>query len=275
LSVPSDKSVASSATAYPPTVLGVKRNDRNDFRHPENEFHAAGQKLRGRIGMVLRHRDYIREFKREDIPTPQRSPTTHRRLTSLLQNRDRVEHKLYLLHSDIDANGARVDPKRDIEPEYQRLCGKLNDLNRNMFQVYTDHLAPFEIGKNASDDQTLARETPQIVPSRGQGVSLGSEAIRQAMDHQSDTSPPAAARGKREYHTECWPSTGDRRGNPKDTYDRHGHLRQPPEPKRAKTNTTPIAADIVNDDSNCPAKTHIPSTKETDRRQSSRPTNNK
>jgi hypothetical protein len=114
LSVPSDESVASSATAHPPTVLEVNRNDRNDFRHPENEFHAAGQKLRGRIGMVLRHRDYIREFKREDIPTPQRSPTTHRRLTALLKNRDRVEHELYLLHSDIDANGAPVDLKRDI-----------------------------------------------------------------------------------------------------------------------------------------------------------------
>ena len=138
-----------------------------------------------------------------------------------------------------------------------------------------DHLAPFEVDKNPSDDQTLARKTPQIVPSRGQGVSLGSEAIRQAMDHQSDTGPPIAARGKREYHTECWPSTGDRRGNPKDTYDRHGHLRQQPEPKRAKTNTTPIADDIVNAESNCPTQTHIPPTKEPDRRQSSRPTNNK
>jgi hypothetical protein len=105
-SVPSYESSALAGVARPPAVLGPNRNNRNDFRHPENEFHAAGQKLRGRIGMVLRHRDYIREFKREDIPSPQRSPTTHRRLMALLTNRDRVEHELYLLHSDKDASGA-------------------------------------------------------------------------------------------------------------------------------------------------------------------------
>ena len=264
--------VASSAAALPPAVLGTNRHDQNDFRHPANEFHAAGQKLRGRIGMVLRNREYIREFKREDIPTPQRSPTTHLRLTALLKNRDRVEEDLYLLHCDTDANGAPADPKRDIEPEYKRLCAKLNDINRNMFQVYMDHLAPFEVDTEPSiiensasttqsrvfrqgvqgntadknkkqtssqssstnevfvrkqDAQTTflqpektssqlkssenlffphtaqTKKTPgQInpsvrVPSLGQGLSRSSEAIRQAMDHTSEPSPPAIARGKR------------------------------------------------------------------------------
>jgi hypothetical protein len=94
-----------------------------------------------------------------------------------------------------------------------------------MFQVYMDHLAPFEVDKNPFDDQTSARKQPQIVSSRGPGLSLGFEAIRQAMDHQSEPMPSAAARGKQEYHTECWPSTGDRRGNPKNTYDKHDNLR--------------------------------------------------
>ena len=257
--------VASSAAALPPAVLGTNRHDQNDFRHPANEFHAAGQKLRGRIGMVLRNREYIREFKREDIPTPQRSPTTHRRLTALLKNRDRVEEDLYLLHCDTDANGAPADPKRDIEPEYKRLCAKLNDINRNMFQVYMDHLAPFEVDTEPSRIDTSASTTqsrvfrqgvqgntadenekqtssqssstntflvrkedaqttflqpektssqlkssenlffphtaqtkktpgqinPSVrVPSLGQGLSRSSEAIRQAMDHTSEPSPP-------------------------------------------------------------------------------------
>jgi hypothetical protein len=171
---------------------------------------------------------------------------------------------------------APVDPKRDIEPKYQRLCAKVNDLNRNVFQVYMDHFAPFEVDKNPSDDQTSARKNPKLVPSRGPGLSLGSEAIRQATDHNSKPMPSDAAQGKREYHTECWPSTGDRRGNPKSTYDKHGNRRQQPDPKRADNETEPIASAIVDGASDCPTLTHAPPTNAApSRRHSTRPQNNK
>ena len=47
--------------------------------------------------------------------------------------RDRVEHDLLLLHSDMDRDGIALDPKRDIEPAYEELSEKVNDINRAMF----------------------------------------------------------------------------------------------------------------------------------------------
>ena len=47
--------------------------------------------------------------------------------------RDLVEHDLLLLHSDMDCDGIALDPKRDIEPAYEELSEKVNDINRAMF----------------------------------------------------------------------------------------------------------------------------------------------
>jgi hypothetical protein len=77
-------------------TLGITWHDPTDIRHPDNPYHGDGQKLRGRIGLVLKHRDYVKEFHRSDIPSPQRSPTTHQRMTAMVIERDRVEHDLYI-----------------------------------------------------------------------------------------------------------------------------------------------------------------------------------
>ena len=47
-------------TREPPSRHEARLADITDLRHPDNPYHADGQKLRGRIGLVLKHRDHIK-----------------------------------------------------------------------------------------------------------------------------------------------------------------------------------------------------------------------
>jgi hypothetical protein len=83
-------------------------------------------------------------------------------------------------------------------------------------------LSPDKLPDTAKTNVKSGQKPPKKSISRT--LQLDSQA---AEDESSDSSDG------QNYHTECWPSTGDRRGNPKEDYDKHGKLRQPkPDTKR-------------------------------------------
>ena len=131
------RSRALTTTAAVPTLARSEDIRRTD--HPE---HAKFQTLRGKMVKALRQLEYICDFDRRYIPTTAPSPTTFTILTALLTHRERVEIHLYNLHADLASDGTRLDPKRDIEPEYEILSKQANDINRTMFIEYVTFLAP-------------------------------------------------------------------------------------------------------------------------------------
>ncbi len=78
----------------------------------------------------------IREFNPLFVPATSTCPETFTRLTDLLSERDGVERALENLLDDVDSFGTSLDPKRNIEPEYQRLSMIVADLNRALFEIY-------------------------------------------------------------------------------------------------------------------------------------------
>jgi hypothetical protein len=54
------------------------------------------------------------------------------------------------LLDDVDSSGAPLDPKRDIEPEYQRMSYIVADLKRHLFTVYVGFLPPEQTSSAAA-----------------------------------------------------------------------------------------------------------------------------
>jgi hypothetical protein len=82
----------------------------------------------------------IREFNPLFVPATSTCPETFTRLTDLLSERDGVERALENLLDDVDSFGTSLDPKRNIEPEYQRLSMIVADLNLALFEIYVAFL---------------------------------------------------------------------------------------------------------------------------------------
>ncbi len=82
-------------------------------------------------------------------------PTTFEQLSYLLQQRDQVKYQLEIMHDDVNAAEEPLDPKRNIEPQYDKLSQKVVDLNRAMFILFVDFLSPSEPEHLSSMEQTM------------------------------------------------------------------------------------------------------------------------
>ena len=86
-----------------------------DPRHPSYPHHLETVGIRERIPKALAHQEYIKDFPRKYIPSLTQSPTSHRKMSAILKERDRVESALKVLFSGINPNGSSRDPNRDID----------------------------------------------------------------------------------------------------------------------------------------------------------------
>jgi hypothetical protein len=103
-----------------------------DIRHPAHPKHAETQVRRGKILLALRTHDYIKDFRARDVPPASLCPLTHATMTALIAKRDLVEVELERLLCDMS----------DIEPEYKRLSGIVNDYNRAIWTTFADFWQP-------------------------------------------------------------------------------------------------------------------------------------
>jgi hypothetical protein len=162
-----------------------------DIRHPEHHQHREFQTLRGKIVYALKHQKCMRDFNPLYVPTTSSCPKTFERLTDLLKERVGVEQALENLLDDVDSSGAPLDPKREIEPEYQRMSQIVAVLNRHLFTTYVRLLphdeTPFGVSTTHSSSQT--RSKPSI-------PAMGSMRKRDPGDFKQEKYAVNAARSK-------------------------------------------------------------------------------
>jgi hypothetical protein len=134
-----------------------------DIRHPQHHQHREFQKLRKKIVHALENKKMIRF-----VPATSTCPETFTRLTDLLSERNGVERALENLLDDVDSFDASLDPKRNIEPEYQRLSMIVADLNRALFEIYVAFLPsePTPHDATASSSGRATHSHPSI-PAMG------------------------------------------------------------------------------------------------------------
>ena len=110
----------------------------------QNSSQIEYQSLRVKMVGILQNCDYVQDFNRNLVKSTMPDPRTFEQLSYLLQQRDQVEYHLELMHDDRNAAGEPLDPKRNIEPRYDKLSQTVVDLNRRMFTLFVDFLAPSE-----------------------------------------------------------------------------------------------------------------------------------
>jgi hypothetical protein len=73
------------------------------------------------------------DFRTQDLVLTVVQPSTHNRLTLLLQQRDKLEKQIehLLENTPLDVY---------IEATYDKLSNDVNNLNRKMYQIYVDFL---------------------------------------------------------------------------------------------------------------------------------------
>ena len=96
---------------------------------------------------------------------------------------------------------------------------KALDQSKSNEKILLSHKEPVNAKRKSSSGQKT---------SSFRNPSLDLEATNQ--EEHSDSSDTSGDGSK--YHTECWPSTGDRRGNPKSDFDKHGNRRQKRSPPK-------------------------------------------
>ncbi len=122
------------------------------------------------------------------MPTTASFPETFARLTDLLSERDGVEKTtLENLLDDVDSSGAPLDPKRDIEPEYQRMSYIVVDLNHHLLGFLSPEQTSSAAATTSSSSQTHLR--PSI-------PAMGSMRTRDPEDFEKDKHAVNAARAK-------------------------------------------------------------------------------
>ena len=168
-----------------------------DIRLLDHPKHAAFQQLRGQIERALRRRHYIHDFNRHYVPTTAPCPRTFAKLTALLAHQDRIEQDLENLHTDVAADGTPLDPKRDIEPEYEILSEKVTNLNRALFIEYVVFLSPSGIRESYSPTRREPVGSPRYhLGYRDPDIqtTAQSDAARLAKDKKQKTDLAAAIR---------------------------------------------------------------------------------
>ena len=138
-----------------------------DIRHPQHHQHREFQQLRKKIVHALANKLMIREFNPRFVPATSTCPETFNRLTDLLSERDGVERALENLLDDVDSSGAPLDPKRNIEPEYQRLSTIVADLNRALFEIYVAFLPPETSTDRTASSPSRATHSRPSIPKMG------------------------------------------------------------------------------------------------------------
>jgi hypothetical protein len=123
--------------------------------------------IRERISKALAHQEYIKDFPRKYIPSLTQSPTSHRKMSAILKERDRVESALKVLFSGINPNGSSRDPNRDIDAESVPLMKEVNNLNRALHNAYVEFLRPLQqtSGIGAQPSTTMNPVKPSRKPS--------------------------------------------------------------------------------------------------------------
>jgi hypothetical protein len=102
----------------------------------------------------------------------------------------------------------------------------VQDIQKNIFATETTRFDQSELGDKKFSSHKITDTAKQ------KSLSGQKQAEEESQSDDSDTSGDGS-----NYHTECWPSIGDRRGNPKSDYDKHGNRRQK-QPTPARRNRT-------------------------------------
>jgi hypothetical protein len=107
-------------------------------KKPAHPKHAEAQALRTKLVQALQNQTHL-DFRTQDLVLTVVQPSTHNRLTLLLQQRDKLEKQIehLLENTPLDA---------DIEATYDKLSNDVNNLNRNMYQIYVDFLPTTNAG---------------------------------------------------------------------------------------------------------------------------------
>ena len=145
-----------------------------DFEPPEEIY-----QLQVEITGILANAGWLPDFKAARIPSLQRDAATHRELYALLYQRGKTENELNALYYDEAHDGTLLDPKRDIEgdynrrnpgrdfeTDYQRLNTLYNGLNRRMFTLFLTYLKdPARSQRKRKAEEMALTAITHILPS--------------------------------------------------------------------------------------------------------------
>ncbi len=112
-----------------------------DIARHEERIYQSGYTptaIRDNIQSQLRNSDPAQpfiDFQERDIPPPDRDVRTHRILTDLMQDRDRVNRDFQIPLEGVAADGTALG-STSIQEAYKRRDTEYNRLNRSMFQTY-------------------------------------------------------------------------------------------------------------------------------------------
>ncbi len=118
------------------TIQDVAWHESRIYQHgytPDNIRHNLREILSN-----LRPEDHLVEFQQKDIPPAEIDPDTIMVLYALLEERTKADSALFLSLKNESADGAKLDPHRDTDAEYQQWDKAHNDANRSMYQIYSD-----------------------------------------------------------------------------------------------------------------------------------------
>jgi hypothetical protein len=124
-------------------------------------------------------------------------PRTFEQLSYLLQQRDQVEYQLELMHDDRNAAGEPLDPKRNIEPRYDKLSQKVVNLKRAMFTLFVDFLATSEPEHASQEEQTMLQNLCRATDKWDAAVAMQPEVARGPTHGRKTLSTSTAASTKR------------------------------------------------------------------------------
>jgi hypothetical protein len=86
------------------TEQPMEKYDPRDPRHPCQ--HSTSLNIRAKISHALERQDFVTDFSRKYVPSLAQSPKSHKIMSAILKERDRVESSLEVLFSDINPDGS-------------------------------------------------------------------------------------------------------------------------------------------------------------------------
>jgi hypothetical protein len=120
------------------------RREITDICHPNHPRHHESIGIRNRISHALQHQEFMRDFPRQYVPPRAQSLESHKKLSALLLERDRIESELETLHSAINPDGSSIDPHCGIDKEYILMRDAAYGVNRSMYEAYVKFLEPLK-----------------------------------------------------------------------------------------------------------------------------------
>jgi hypothetical protein len=101
------------------------------------------------------------------------------------------------MHDDMNAAGEPLNPKRNIEPRYDKLSQNVVDLNRAMFTLFVDFLAPSEPEHASQEEQTMLQNLCRATDKWEAAVTMQPEAARGPTHGRQTLSTSTASSTKR------------------------------------------------------------------------------